>query len=84
MNILTRRHCTACRLAKCLDVGMSPDLIRKEDLGGTKRKSTESHSQELVECQPVMVCRNYRNVIVAFVNVEHNRNKYCILKSLFN
>jgi len=34
---------------------MSPDLIRKEDLGGTKRKSSESHSQEIVECQPVTV-----------------------------
>ncbi|CAF1080423.1 unnamed protein product [Adineta ricciae] len=28
----TRKHCTACRLAKCLNVGMNPDLIRKEEL----------------------------------------------------
>jgi hypothetical protein len=55
MNIITRRQCTACRRAKCLAVGMSPDLIRKEDLGGTKRKSSESHSPELIESQPVTV-----------------------------
>ncbi|CAF3773607.1 unnamed protein product [Rotaria sp. Silwood1] len=29
--------CTACRFAKCLAVGMSPDLIRKEDLSGKSR-----------------------------------------------
>ncbi|CAF2497112.1 unnamed protein product [Rotaria sp. Silwood2] len=30
VNINTRRNCTACRFAKCLSAGMSPDLIRKE------------------------------------------------------
>ncbi|CAF4383015.1 unnamed protein product [Rotaria sp. Silwood2] len=47
----TRKNCTACRLAKCLAVGMSPDLIRKEDLSGRKRKSSISQSQELIEYQ---------------------------------
>jgi hypothetical protein len=51
----TRRYCAACRLAKCLTVGMSPDFIRKEELTGTKRKSSTSHSQELIECQSLMV-----------------------------
>lgn len=32
MNIESRRICSACRLAKCLSIGMSRDLIRKEDL----------------------------------------------------
>jgi len=47
ITILTRKVCTACRLAKCLSVGMSPDLIRKEDLGATKRKSNTAKNEEL-------------------------------------
>lgn len=31
MDIDSRRHCTACRLAKCFSVGMNSDLIRKEE-----------------------------------------------------
>ncbi|CAF5128158.1 unnamed protein product [Rotaria sp. Silwood1] len=30
INTNTRRNCTACRFAKCLSAGMSPELIRKE------------------------------------------------------
>jgi hypothetical protein len=57
--MVTRRYCTACRLAKCLVVGMDRDFIRKEDLKtGTKRKSTKSHSRELVEYRPMMVRTN--------------------------
>jgi len=37
----TRKHCTACRLAKCLAIGMSPELIRKEDLSQRKRKTPD-------------------------------------------
>jgi len=44
--MLTRKICTACRLAKCLSIGMSPDLIRKEDIGATKRKSSGAKSEE--------------------------------------
>ena len=44
--MLTRKVCTACRLTKCLAVGMSPHLIRKEAQTGTKRKSIESDKQE--------------------------------------
>jgi len=51
----TRRYCTACRLAKCISVGMSSDLIRKEDLTGTKRKLTQSHSEELLPHTTVTV-----------------------------
>jgi hypothetical protein len=46
VNILTRKVCTSCRLAKCLNVGMSPDLIRKEDLSGRKRKLSKSKNQD--------------------------------------
>lgn len=31
ISIQTRRNCSSCRLAKCLAVGMSPELIRKEE-----------------------------------------------------
>ncbi|CAF5172349.1 unnamed protein product, partial [Rotaria sp. Silwood1] len=44
-----------CRFTKCLAVGMSPELIRKEDLSGKKRKCSKSFSQELVEYQRIMV-----------------------------
>ncbi|CAF4446934.1 unnamed protein product [Rotaria sp. Silwood2] len=37
ITIQSRRMCTSCRFAKCLAVGMSPDLIRKEDLTGKCR-----------------------------------------------
>lgn len=45
--MLTRKVCAACRLTKCLAVGMSPYLIRKEAQTGTKRKSIELDQQEL-------------------------------------
>jgi len=50
---LTRKICAACRFAKCLAVGMSPELIRKEDLSKPKRKNTTSPSQEIID-PPVM------------------------------
>ncbi|CAF0905658.1 unnamed protein product [Rotaria sordida] len=50
VNMLTRKVCKACRLAKCLSVGMNPDLIRKEDLTREKRKMSKLKSEEL----PVM------------------------------
>jgi hypothetical protein len=34
---------------------MSPDFIRKEELPGTKRKSTTSHSQEFGESKTMPV-----------------------------
>lgn len=49
--MLTRKVCTACRLKKCLAVGMSPDLIRKEDVYAMKRKLT-----------PIKLEDNTRNV----------------------
>ncbi|CAF1347413.1 unnamed protein product [Adineta steineri] len=60
---LSRKHCAACRLAKCLAVGMSSDLIRKEDLTspkrkedltGLKRKFTTSHEEKFVENKTIM------------------------------
>ncbi len=54
INMLTRKTCAACRLAKCLAIGMSPDLIRREDIAATKRKSNAIKNEELT----VMVCIN--------------------------
>ncbi|CAF1112670.1 unnamed protein product [Adineta ricciae] len=45
----TRKYCTACRLAKCLNVGMNPDLIRKEELTKIKRKPPATNFQESTE-----------------------------------
>ncbi|CAF5141477.1 unnamed protein product, partial [Rotaria sp. Silwood1] len=47
VNMLTRKVCKPCRLAKCLAVGMCPDLIRKVDLTREKQKSTKSKIDEL-------------------------------------
>ncbi|CAM4747344.1 unnamed protein product [Rotaria magnacalcarata] len=46
VNMLTRKVCAACRLAKCFIVGMCADLIRKEDLARKKRKRTTSKDEE--------------------------------------
>ncbi|CAF2218258.1 unnamed protein product, partial [Rotaria magnacalcarata] len=54
MTALTRKLCTACRLNKCLAVGMSPELIRKEDLSNGKRKPSKSRSQERLQCQTLV------------------------------
>ncbi|CAF0729180.1 unnamed protein product [Adineta steineri] len=40
INMQTRHTCTACRLAKCFMMGMSSDLIRKEDTKKLKRTSS--------------------------------------------
>ena len=52
MTIQTRRNCSWCRLAKCLAVGMSPELIRKEeqkpvkDASNQLKKSPRQQSKE--------------------------------------
>ena len=48
--MLTRHNCTACRLAKCLAIGMSSDLIRKEDKKRIKTTSstTTNFTQPLI------------------------------------
>ncbi|CAF1449221.1 unnamed protein product [Adineta steineri] len=43
INMQTRHTCTACRLEKCFTIGMSSDLIRKEDT--KKLKCTSSMKQ---------------------------------------
>lgn len=45
---LSRKQCTACRLAKCLAIGMSPELIRKEDLSQRKRKTPDDSQSDMV------------------------------------
>ncbi len=47
MSVVTRKVCTACRLAKCFSVGMSTDLIRKEDYH-TKKYSLSTVIQTIM------------------------------------
>jgi hypothetical protein len=51
VSVVTRKVCTACRLAKCFSVGMSTDLIRKEDYH-TKKYSVSTVSDII---QTIMV-----------------------------
>lgn len=46
--MLTRKVCAPCRLRKCLAVGMSPDLIRKDESTDRKRKSDKTNNDELI------------------------------------
>ncbi|CAF1251763.1 unnamed protein product [Rotaria sp. Silwood1] len=46
INMQTRHTCAACRLAKCLMMGMSPDFIRKEDRTISKGSSSSSSSSK--------------------------------------
>jgi thyroid hormone receptor beta len=57
MNMLTRKQCTACRLEKCVSVGMSKDLIRKElDHDKSKSLSTEYKKTRTSQCKTIVVC----------------------------
>ncbi|CAF1495054.1 unnamed protein product [Adineta ricciae] len=47
VNLLTRKVCAACRLSKCLAIGMSPDYIRKEDLSQKNRKLRQMKDKAL-------------------------------------
>ncbi len=52
----TRHNCTACRLAKCFKMGMSSDLIRKEDYKKIKdSSSTKSNNIEQVTSNHITV-----------------------------
>ncbi len=52
----TRHNCTACRLAKCFKMGMSSDLIRKEDYKKLKdSSSTKSNNTEQVTSNHITV-----------------------------
>lgn len=68
VTVATRKLCTACRLTKCLAVGMSPELIRKEDLSVRKRKSSKSFSQESIEKQQqlVTVSKKLKDEVMGF------------------
>lgn len=52
INLITRKFCPSCRLNKCFTVGMSTDLIRKEESTSKKRKYCTLDNSDLT----VMVC----------------------------
>lgn len=54
MTIETRKNCTACRFAKCLAVGMIPELIRKEDFHEKYRTLYRSRKKTL--SKQIVVC----------------------------
>ncbi|CAF2942990.1 unnamed protein product [Rotaria sp. Silwood2] len=57
----TRRNCTACRLAKCLSVGMSSELIRKEELQSKKSSSmSKSKSTKYAVSKQLTVCTKFK------------------------
>ncbi|CAF1188116.1 unnamed protein product [Rotaria sp. Silwood1] len=57
VNVKTRRNCTACRLAKCLLVGMSSELIRKEEMKNKKPLLiSKSKTIKNVASKQVTVC----------------------------
>jgi hypothetical protein len=55
MTVKLRRNCTACRLAKCLAVGMSPDLIRKEDLHEKYRSIYKTRKKLIIKNSKVCI-----------------------------
>lgn len=59
----TRRCCTACRLAKCFSVGMSSDLIRKEEKKDKQYSSSFKFSinNRSMYNQAMVTTRNYEN-----------------------
>lgn len=67
--MLTRKICTACRLGKCISVGMSPDLIRKEDLAVTKRKSTTPKTEEFT-----LTVRRNQNIFLQHTGIYDESN----------
>ncbi|CAF0712036.1 unnamed protein product [Adineta steineri] len=66
INVQTRHTCTACRLTKCFMMGMSSDLIRKEDTKKLKQSSTtdQSKSQDVaVHTVLQIVTSNTSNIL---------------------
>ncbi len=56
MSVVTRKMCTACRLAKCFTAGMCTDLIRKEDYHTKKYSlSTGSQKKHILKRKKIMV-----------------------------
>lgn len=74
------RRCAACRLAKCLSIGMDPDLIRKEDLTINRSKSTESvcdHSSHFIRH-----IFNIQNPPVTPANPSWSSNEWNIISNI--
>ncbi|XP_030854495.1 oxysterols receptor LXR-beta [Strongylocentrotus purpuratus] len=55
MDLYTRRHCPACRLQKCLDVGMKPERVwdekRLETRKPLERKNKKKQKEQLLVTQ---------------------------------
>ncbi|CAH2218720.1 nuclear receptor subfamily 1 group I member 2 [Pelobates cultripes] len=54
INKNNRRHCQACRLKKCLDIGMKRELIMSDE-AVEQRRALIRKKQKLSESSPIMV-----------------------------
>ena len=63
----TRHNCTACRLAKCFSMGMSSDLIRKEDHKKSKNSSKETSNDKKQATPQQLTVRIKTTIFLKFI-----------------